>query len=310
MARGRPKTPLRTCDADLALIGRFAEMLAADRGSSPLTISAYTRDLSQLADSIFPMTLDEVTADDLRQALAAMSGLAASTQARKMAAIAGFFAFLEEERLRADNPAMTLARPVRQRPLPRLLSHADIAVLFAYLEERAAAGVHDDVRLLALVELLYGSGLRAGELVNLPRRAWSAQRAWLIVRGKGGKERMVPVSNRARAAVRAWAAHVPVNAAFLFPAGQGALSRVRLFQMLRAAAAAAGLDPASVSPHVLRHAFATHLLEGGTDLRSLQSLLGHADIATTEIYTHVDSRRLVDLVNQRHPLSKLAKRSG
>lgn len=310
MARGRPKTPLRLHDADQALIDRFGEMLAADRGSSPLTITAYGRDLAQLADHIFPMALGDVAAGNLRQALAAMAGLAASTQARKMAAIAGFFAFLEEEGLRDDNPALALARPVRQRPLPRLLSHADIAALFAYLEERAAAGAADDVRLLALVELLYGSGLRASELVNLPRRAWSAERAWLIMRGKGDKERMVPVSNRARAAVQAWAAFVPTTSPFLFPAGKGALSRVRLFQMLRAAAAAAGLDPASVSPHVLRHAFATHLLEGGTDLRSLQSLLGHADIATTEIYTHVDSRRLVDLVNQRHPLSKLAKQRG
>ena len=222
MARGRPKTPLRTSDADLALIGRFAEMLAADRGSSPLTISAYTRDLSQLADNIFAIALDEVTPEDLRRALAAMAGLAASTQARKMAAIAGFFAFLEEEGLRGDNPAMALARPVRQRPLPRLLSHADIATLFAYLEERAAAGAADDVRLLALVELLYGSGLRASELVNLPRRAWSAQRAWLIVRGKGGKERMVPVSNRARGYPR-MGGTCPGNCIISFSSGAGGI---------------------------------------------------------------------------------------
>ena len=159
-----------------------------------------------------------------------------------------------------------------------------------------------DLRLSALVELLYGSGLRATELVSLPRGGIATDRPYLILRGKGGRERMVPISDRARAAVAAWRAHVPLGSAWLFPSGQGHLSRIRLYQLVKALAAAAGISPDRVSPHVLRHAFATHLLAGGADLRALQSMLGHADIATTEIYTHVDASRLVELVNTRHPL--------
>jgi integrase/recombinase XerD len=151
--------------------------------------------------------------------------------------------------------------------------------------------------------LLYGSGLRATELVSLPRHAVQPDRPFLILRGKGGRERLVPISDRARAAVAAWSALVPRDSLWLFPSGKAHLSRVRLHQLLKALAAAAGVPPERVSPHVLRHAFATHLLEGGADLRALQLLLGHADIATTQIYTHVDSRRLIDLVNTRHPLA-------
>ena len=162
----------------------------------------------------------------------------------------------------------------------------------------------------ALLELLYGSGLRATELVSLPRNAIQPDRPFLILRGKGGRERLVPVSDRARAAVALWREHVAADRAFLFPSGKGHLSRVRLYQLIRALAAAAGIPPDRISPHVLRHAFATHLLEGGADLRALQSMLGHADIATTEIYTHVDSRRLVELVNERHPLVDVAKRAS
>jgi integrase/recombinase XerD len=160
-----------------------------------------------------------------------------------------------------------------------------------------------DLRLAALIELLYGSGLRATELMSLPRRALAADRPFLILKGKGGRERLVPISDCARAAVAAWLPHVPVDSGWLFPSGKSYLSRIRLYQLVKALAAASGIAPERVSPHVLRHAFATHLLEGGADLRALQSMLGHADIATTQIYTHVDSRRLVELVNQRHPLA-------
>jgi integrase/recombinase XerD len=158
------------------------------------------------------------------------------------------------------------------------------------------------LRLAALVELLYGSGLRASELVSLPRHGISADKPFLILQGKGGKERLVPISDRARMAVVEWSAHLPRDSRWLFPSGKSHLSRVRLYQLLKELAAAAGIPPERVSPHVLRHAFATHLLEGGADLRALQLLLGHADIATTQIYTHVDTRRLIDLVNSRHPL--------
>jgi len=158
--------------------------------------------------------------------------------------------------------------------------------------------------MLALIELLYGSGLRASELVALPRRAFAGGQPLLAVQGKGGHQRLVPVSQRARAALAAWTPMLPDKTVWLFPSRTGHISRVRLFQLLRDLALAADIDPAKVSPHVLRHAFATHLLEGGADLRVLQSLLGHADIATTQIYTHVDSQRLVELVNRRHPMAQ------
>jgi integrase/recombinase XerD len=175
--------------------------------------------------------------------------------------------------------------------------------MFTAAEARAASGQPEAVRNLALLELLYGSGLRASELVTLPRRAVRAGQPYLILLGKGSKERLVPVSGRALEAVRLWC-EVSSETPWLFPSGRKHLSRVRLFQIVRALAADAGIAPDRVSPHVLRHAFATHLLAGGADLRALQTLLGHADIATTQIYTHVDSARLVELVNQRHPLAR------
>lgn len=175
--------------------------------------------------------------------------------------------------------------------------------MFETAEDRAASDEATAVRNLALLELLYGSGLRATELVSLPRGAVRPGQPFLMVRGKGDKERLVPVSSRAGAAVQRWLAVSPGGALWLFPSGKSHLSRVRLFQIVRAMAADAGISPDRVSPHVLRHAFATHLLSGGADLRVLQSLLGHADIATTQIYTHVDSARLVELVNARHPLA-------
>jgi integrase/recombinase XerD len=159
------------------------------------------------------------------------------------------------------------------------------------------------LRNLAVLELLYGSGLRASELVSLPRNGVRPGQPFLILRGKGSKERLVPISSRAEKAVGAWLEHVPGGQPWLFPSGKAHLSRVRLFQIIRLMAADAEIAPERVSPHVLRHAFATHLLSGGADLRVLQSLLGHADIATTQIYTHVDSARLVELVNSRHPLA-------
>ena len=203
-------------------------------------------------------------------------------------------------------------RPGTGRPLPKVLSTADVDRLFEAIAARIARVPADplDLRLAALVELLYGSGLRATELVSLPRNAIHPDRPYLILKGKGGRERLVPISDRARAAVGLWREHVATDRPWLFPSGKKHLSRVRLYQMLQALAAEAGIPPDRVSPHVLRHAFATHLLEGGADLRALQAMLGHADIATTEIYTHVDSRRLVDLVNQRHPLAEALAKGG
>jgi len=287
-------------------------MLAADRGAARNTLLAYRRDLEQAA-----IILRE--AGGLAEAgTPALSGLAAewqslspSSQARKLSAVTSFYRFCEEEGLRDDDPSRGLARPSIRRPLPRLLDHADITALFATVEAAAAGPTAPEkaLRLLCLLELLYGSGLRASELVGLSRQAWSPHRPYLIVRGKDDKERLVPVSDRARDALKRWVGRLPSGEAWLFPVRGKPMSRIRLFQLVREAAAAAGIDPERVSPHVLRHAFATHLLEGGADLRALQTLLGHADIATTEIYTHVDSRRLIELVNSRHPLAAMPMRA-
>jgi integrase/recombinase XerD len=180
--------------------------------------------------------------------------------------------------------------------------------MFQAAEDRAASGEFAAVRNLAILELLYGSGLRASELVTLGRDALRKGQPFVILRGKGSKERLVPISSRAEQAVERWLEFVPRDSLWLFPSGKRHLSRVRLFQIVRELAALANISPDRVSPHVLRHAFATHLLSGGADLRVLQSLLGHADIATTQIYTHVDSARLVELVNARHPLGQPERR--
>jgi integrase/recombinase XerD len=223
--------------------------------------------------------------------------------ARRSAALRRFFGFLVDDGLRSDDPSAALPRPALERPLPRILDEGEVEAIFREVEDRAASGLPLALRNLALLELLYGSGLRASELVSLPRRALRPGQPFLILKGKGDKERLVPISTRSEAAVEHWLPHVPSASPWLFPSGKGHLSRVRLFQLVREMAGLAGIATDRVSPHVLRHAFATHLLSGGADLRVLQSLLGHADIATTQIYTHVDSARLVELVNARHPLA-------
>lgn len=292
--------------ADAALIDRFLEMMAAERGAARNTLLAYRRDLEQAA-AMVPAGLEGADTAALRQVMAGYQSLAASSAARKLSALRQFYAFLRDEGERADDPAQPLARPATQRPLPRILTHDDVERLFAQAGEEAAgeAAPASAVRMLLLLELLYGSGLRASELVSLPRRAVAGERQYLIIRGKGDKERLAPLSERAREVLDRWLPLVADGSPWLFPSGKSHVSRVRLFQMLRELAGRAGIDPAAVSPHVLRHAFATHLLEGGADLRALQLMLGHADIATTEIYTHVDSRRLVELVNRRHPLARM-----
>jgi integrase/recombinase XerD len=295
--------------SDAAMIDRYLAMLAAERGAARNTLLAYRNDLEDAAARIG--NLAEADGSALTGLAQGWASLSASSLARKSSTLRGFFGFLEAEGIRADNPSPALPRPTTRRPLPKVLSHNDVDALFAVIQERTdrAAPNPLDLRLAALIELLYGSGLRASELVSLPLRAISTDRPYLILRGKGGRERLVPISDRARAAIAVWRVHVPEGGAWLFPSGTSHLSRIRLFQLVRALAAEAGIDPARVSPHVLRHAFATHLLEGGADLRALQAMLGHADIATTQIYTHVDASRLVALVNARHPLVDL-KRPG
>lgn len=281
-------------------------MLAAERGAAANTIAAYRRDLSGAEELVSP--LDSAGKADLAKLGKAWSGLAPATVARKSSALRQFFAFLQDEGWREDDPSAALPRPATRRSLPKILSHDEIDRLFALVEEEAATGKPTAVRQLALLELLYGSGLRATELVSLPLSAVPRDAPFLTVTGKGGQARMVPISHRASAAITRWLALRPDDGKFLFPSRGKHVSRVRLFQIIKELAARAGIPPEKVSPHVLRHAFATHLLEGGADLRVLQTLLGHADIATTQIYTHVDAARLVALVNERHPLAERAKR--
>ena len=276
-------------------------MLAAERGAAANTLTAYRRDLESAEQAIGSL----IAAD--RAAIASLGGiwasLAPSSLARKSSALRQFFGFCVDEGIRADDPSPALPCPVTRRPLPRLLSHDEIARLFARAELEAAGEAPAAVRMLTLLEMLYGSGLRATELVSLPRAAVPRDVPLLTVTGKGGAARMVPLGGRAKLALGRWVVIRPDDGKFLFPSRGKHLSRIRLFQLLRALAVRADIAPGRISPHVLRHAFATHLLEGGADLRVLQTLLGHADIATTQIYTHVDSARLVALVNARHPLA-------
>jgi len=287
---------------DRALVDRFLDMLAAEAGSSRHTLAAYRNDLERAAESLGG-SVSAATASDLAGLGEKWAELSPSTVARRAAALRRFYGFLVDDGLRGDDPSQALPRPKFERPLPRILDEDEVARMFESAEARASSGHGPAVRNLALLELLYGSGLRASELVGLPRGAVRSEQPFLMVRGKGSKERLVPISSRAEGAVAKWLELAPPGSLWLFPSGKTHLSRVRLFQIVRQLAADAGISPERVSPHVLRHAFATHLLSGGADLRVLQSLLGHADIATTQIYTHVDSSRLVELVNARHPLA-------
>ena len=283
----------------------FLEMLAAERGAAANTLAAYRRDLEGAEEAIGDLaTVGRAKVATLGNA---WGSLAPSTVARKASALRQFFGFAQEEGWREDDPSGALPQPRTKRPLPKILTHAEVEALMKRAELEADSGTPADVRQLALVEMLYGSGLRATELVSLPVAAIPRDAPLITITGKGGQARMVPVSDRAREALQRWLELRPTKptSRFLFPSRGGKhLTRVRLFQLLKSLSLRAGIDPAKVSPHVLRHAFATHLLEGGADLRVLQTLLGHADIATTQIYTHVDAARLVKLVNERHPLAR------
>ncbi|SMQ74239.1 integrase/recombinase XerD [Altererythrobacter xiamenensis] len=285
-----------------AAIEDFLDMLAAERGAAANTLAAYRRDLEGAEEAIGEL----VSAD--REKVSGLAGqwsrLAPSTVARKSSALRQFFGFAVDEGWRSDDPSGALPRPPARRPLPKVLSHDAVDKLFARAELEAESGKPAAVRQLTLLELLYGSGLRATELVSLPVSAVPRDAPMLTVMGKGGQARMVPVSDRAREALSRWMPLRDDKSRYLFPSRGKHLSRVRLFQMLKELAVRADIAPEGISPHVLRHAFATHLLEGGADLRVLQTLLGHADISTTQIYTHVDAARLVELVNTRHPLAR------
>ena len=294
----------------------FLEMLAAERGAARLTIAAYRNDLANLADFLAArgQSLETAHAAALHDYLAAAGSrrLAPRTLARRLSAMRQFYRFLLSEGARNDDPTAQLDAPRLGRPLPKILAEDDVNRLIA-----AAAGWPDEegVRLRCLLEMLYATGLRVSELVGLPLAAAQRDPRFLLVRGKGGKERLVPLSLPARQALAAYlecrSAFLPRSSAaktgrWLFPSrgAIGHLTRQRCGQMLKELALAAGLDPARLSPHVLRHAFASHLLDHGADLRSVQQMLGHADIATTQIYTHVQGERLRRLVETAHPLAQ------
>jgi len=276
-------------------------MLAAERGAAANTLAAYRRDLEGAEEVLGDLSVADGPA--LASLGRAWSDLAPSSLARKCSALRQFYGFLADEGLRKDDPSHALPRPATRRPLPRLLSHAQVEALFARAEQEAEGDNPAAVRMLALLELLYGSGLRATELVSLPLSAVPRDAPFLNVTGKGGQQRMVPVSGRARAALSRWLALRPGGSRHLFPSSGklGHVTRIRLFQLLRDLAGRAGIAPDKVSPHVLRHAFATHLLEGGADLRVVQEMLGHASISTTQVYTRVSVDRLFSVYRDSHP---------
>jgi integrase/recombinase XerD len=293
-------------------IDAFLEMMAAERGASRHTLDAYRRDLADFMGFLAKRgeSLHEASAEAIRGYLAALAeaGLRASTAARRLAAIRQYFRFLYVEGRRADDPSAQIDRPRQGRRLPKLLAVEEIEALITAARAREGA---DGVRLTALLELFYATGMRVSELAGLPLSAVTSERSVLTVRGKGGKERMVPVGRAAQEALAAWLAVRPLyvvepsRARWLFPSRgkAGHLTRQRVAQLLKALAPEAGIDPARISPHVLRHAFASHLVANGADLRAVQAMLGHADIATTQIYTHVQAERLAAVVAQHHPLA-------
>jgi len=298
--------------ANAGLIENFLDMMSAERGASINTIAAYRRDLLDFSAS---GDMRHLTRDDVRKYLTSLSnsGIAGSSQARKLSALRQFFGFLYAEGIRKDDPTSSIDAPKRQRPLPKILTREDVdALIGAARAEEGAEGL----RLLCMVEMLYAAGLRVTELVGLPLVSVRDRSGFLLVKGKGKKERLAPLNPEAREAIANYLAvreeFLPVGLRrksaehFLFPSrsAEGYLTRRRCHQMLKGLALKAGLDPEKLSPHVLRHAFATHLVEGGADLRSVQTMLGHADIATTQIYTHVASDRLTSVMETAHPLSR------
>jgi integrase/recombinase XerD len=299
----------------------FLEMMVAERGASANTLAAYRRDLLDFGRWLAARgrAVDQAEAGDLADYLKALgrAGMAPTTTARRLSAIRQFHRFLFGEGARADDPSAHTDGPRRGRRLPKILGEDEVGALLAAARQRSGAG---GLRLVALLELLYGGGLRVSELVGLPYAAVARDTGFLIVRGKGDKERLVPLTDAARAALEAYkavrAAHIGTRAGatspWLFPAAGGRhhLTRQRFGQMLKELALEAGLDPARLSPHVLRHAFATHLIDHGADLRAVQQMLGHADISTTQIYTHVLEDRLAAVVREHHPLARPRRRAS
>jgi len=296
------------------LIGAFLEMMSAERGAAKNTIDAYRRDLSDYAGFLAGRQLSLLTVE--RETVNAyldrlrIDGLSASSAARRLSAIRQFHRFLCADAMRSDDPTRIIASPKSRRALPKVLSIAEVDRLLVTAEAEANAEATTEkqagsLRLYVLLELLYATGLRVSELVSLRRSAVMRDTSYLTVKGKGNKERVVPLNDRARDAIKTYVVTLEPGV-FLFPASgaEGYLSRQVFGRDLKGLAARAGISSARVAPHVLRHAFASHLLAGGADLRVVQMLLGHADISTTQIYTHVLDEKLRTLVETHHPLAE------
>jgi integrase/recombinase XerD len=312
--------------SDAKLIGLFLDMLAAEQGAGPNTLDAYRRDLTDFSGFLAPNGpgFAAVETERLRDYLADLDarGFKSSSVARRLSALRHLFRFLLNERVRGDDPAAILSGPKRGRGLPKVLSIADVDRLLTHAKELIAAPEASApqrlraIRLYCLLEVLYATGLRVSELVSLPRSAARRDARMIVVRGKGDKERLVPLNEASRVAMADYLAAIEAqkpssrknaaNSKWLFPSfgESGHLTRQHFARDLKELAASAGLAPRLVSPHVLRHAFASHLLHNGADLRIVQTLLGHTDISTTQIYTHVVEERLKSLVRDLHPLAE------
>jgi integrase/recombinase XerD len=294
----------------------FLEMMAAERGAAANTLEAYRRDLGDYVAFLRSRahTPAEATPQDVRDHLSELAGrgMSASTAARHLSAVRQFHRFLFLEGKRPDDPTSQVDGPKLPRPLPKLLDEHEVLALLEAARRREGP---EGVRLTALLELFYATGLRVSELISLSLAALAPDRSYLTVRGKGGKQRMVPVGRQAREALGRWLELRPAVAGregrvrWLFPSHgrSGHLTRQRAGQLLKELAIEAGIDPVRISPHVLRHAFASHLLAHGADLRAVQAMLGHSDIATTQIYTHVQTERLAAVVEQHHPLAQATR---
>lgn len=320
MPRSRARSVVQ---ADGNLIEIFLDMMSAERGASQNTLAAYRRDLLGFSESCAKRqsNLKRATREEVRKYLSELSAasLKPSSQARKLSALRRFYAFLYSEGLRDDDPCGAIESPKAERPLPKTLSPEEALLLIETaraIRSEEKENSPEQLRLVCLVEVLYSSGLRIGELVSLPLASLRRGERFIHVRGKGGRERLAPLGGEARAAIDAYLAvreeFIPTGAEkglpakYLFPSRgrSGHLTRRRCHQLLKDLAREAGIDPRRLSPHVLRHAFATHLVEGGADLRSIQTMLGHADIGTTQIYTHVAQRRLKKTMESAHPLAR------
>ncbi|GCA47942.1 tyrosine recombinase XerD [Sinorhizobium sp. KGO-5] len=307
-------------DMSAAYVESFLEMMSAERGAAVNTLQSYERDLEDARSFLRTRGtgLTDASADDLRSYLSHLAGqgFKSSSQARRLSALRQFYKFLYAEGLRTDDPTGILDAPKKARTLPKTLSIEHVTRLIGQAEAEAKSGKGDamaNLRMHALIELLYATGMRVSELVSLPASVLAQNGRFLIIRGKGNKERLVPLSQAAIRAMRAYGEQLQEDGAdspWLFPSNgkTGHLPRQVFARDLKSLAARAGIRVAAISPHVLRHAFASHLLANGADLRAVQELLGHSDISTTQIYTHVLEERLHDLVQNHHPLAKQAKK--